>query len=531
LLVTFRALADHVTHGSGKAEASADLDATLRPIRRQLLEALADHPVSEHGEPVQRAPLIAGGLTADMAAIARKAESRRRRDVPAMAATRADLLRELRAIKATNTASKLAAMLWGYVEDLLADDGPDASGRLELVEIEGGERAFRLYGLSAIGKGWRDVPTLHLDATADMSLIRARVPGAEHFATIEASEPHVMVHQVVGRVFGKTALQHGSAGPDARRFVLATAAENGGRWLVIGSKAAADDWRETTPPNVAVAHWGDVRGLDSFNDVRGLVCVGRWGVAPNAVGRMAAILTGRAIPRVEGWYPTQATTLTAADGSARTVDADRHPDAMAEAVRAAVVEAELVQAIGRGRGVRRTAADPLTVYVLGNSPLPVPLASISDWQPVDCDRAMLADHGAVLASDDDAAVVVGKTRNAVKAARQRLESRPYRSFLYGHDSNLPDGLASADYQRAGAGRSESRMIYDPSRIPDPQAWLEAKFGPLVHFEGDRAPLSVRTDERPPAVTPVAAIVEKPCSRRCDRRPPSKSCPRPGFWGP
>lgn len=508
MLVPFASLRDHATHGNGSATASADLDATLRPLRLQLLEALADHPASEHGEPLRRAPLVAAGLTIEAAGDARKAEARRRRDVPALAATRAELLRELRLIVATNVAAKRAAMLWGHVEDLLADDGPHASGRVEVVETEGGERAFRLYGLATMGKGWRALPTLHLDATADMGLIRARVGDvAELVANVEASEPYVTVHQVVGRSFGKQALQHGNAGDDARRFALATAAEHGGRWLVVGSKGAADGWRETMPDNVSVAHWGAVRGLDSFNDVRGLVCVGRWGVAPNDVGRMAAILTGRAIDRLEGWYPSQAVTLTADDGSARTVDADRHPDPTAEAVRVALVEAELVQAMGRGRGVRRHGGNPLSIYVLGNVPLPVPLATISDWQPVDPDRAMLADVGAWLQSVGDAAEAWGRPANTVKVARRRMGYSPYNKILSGQYPDLPEGLAAATYQRPGAGRAETRIIYNPDRIPDARVWLESKFGPLVHFETDGLPMDAPTPEIAPTVTPAAQISE------------------------
>lgn len=504
LLVPFAALRDHVTHGNGNALASADLDATLRPLRLQLLDALADHPTSEHGEPLQRAALMAAGLTVEDATTARKAEGKRRRDVSTLAATRADLLRELRLIASTNSAAKRAAMLWQHVGDLLADGGPEASGRVELVTVDG-ERAFRLYGLATMGKGWRALPTLHLDATADLDLIRARVgSSAELVANVEASEPHAQVHQIVGRVFGKGAL-HGGAGDDARRFALATAAEHGGRWLVVASKGAADGWRDGLPGNVSVAHWGAVRGLDSFNDVRGLVCVGRWGVPPHAVERMAGVLTGRAIGRVSGGYPLAAVTLTAADGNARTVEAERHPDPMAEAVRVALVEAELVQAMGRGRGVRRHAGNPLAIYVLGNTPLPCPLATISDWQPLGPDREMLADLGAWLQSTGDAAEAWGRKANTVKVARQRLGYSPYSKILLGPYPNLDglDGLAVATYQRAGAGRSEVRMLYSPDRIPDPRAWLEAKFGPLVHFEAERAPAEAPAEQQAPAATPAA----------------------------
>lgn len=486
-LVRFASLVAAVTAGNGKPEASADLNATLGPIRRRLLDTLADHPAPNDGEPLQRAALVAAGLTVEAADDARKAEGRRRRDVDAItAAPRADLMRELRAIMGTNVAAALAAALWRHIADLLADDGATASGRVDVVTLDAGERAFRLYGLEKMGDGWRDLPTLHLDATAEMDLIRRRVPHAELAANVEAAEPNVTVHQIVGKTFGKTALEHGKTADDARRFVMATAGEAGGNWLAVASKGAAGQWRETLPPYVGVAHWGGLRGLDKFNDVRGVICVGRWGVTPNDVGRMAAILTGRAVPRVEGWYPVEALTLTANDGSARTVDVDRHPDPTAEAVRRSLVEAELLQAIGRGRGVQRTAGNPLVVYVLGNVPLPVPLASISDWHPLDPDRAMLADTGAWLESSGDAADLTGESRKAIKSRRERARMAPcpYKNLLYGRGANLPEGLAAATYQRRGPGRGEQRMVYDPRRLPDPQAWLEASLGALVHFEGD-----------------------------------------------
>ena len=494
-LVRFASLEAAVTAGNGKPEASADLNATLGPLRRQLLDPLADHPAPNDGEPLQRAALVAAGLTVEAAVDARKAEGQRRRDVDAItAATRADLMRELRAIMGTNVAATLAAALWRHIANLLADEGATASGRVDVVTLDAGERAFRLYGLEKMGDGWRDLPTLHLDATAEMDLIRLRVPHAELAANVEAAEPHVSVHQIVGKTFGKTALEHGKAADDARRFVIATAGEAGGNWLAVASKGAADQWRETLPPYVGVAHWGGLRGLDKFNDVRGVVCVGRWGVTPNDVGRMAAILTGRAVPRVEGWYPTQALTLTADDGSARTVDVDRHPDPTAEAVRRSLVEAELLQAIGRGRGVQRTAGNPLAVYVLGNVPLPVPLATISGWEPVNWDAAMMADHGAVLSSPTDAGRVLGQDAKTAKKARQRSRGTgPYNDYLYGRVPLLRSGhrLGFVRYRVEAPGRRERLMAYDTGRIRRPGKWLAARVGAPVTVTAHHTPKGTR----------------------------------------
>ena len=143
--------------------------------------------------------------------------------------------------------------------------------------------------------------------------------------------------------------------------------------------------------------------------------------------------------------------------------------------------------------MQRTAGNPLVVYVLGNVPLPVPPASISDWQPLDPDRAMPADTGAGLESAGDAADLTGETRATIKLRRARLVSCPYKNLLYGHDTNLPEGLASATYQRKGPGRGVQRMVYDPRRLHDPQAWLEARLGTLVHFETNQAAFADLSD--------------------------------------
>ena len=61
------------------------------------------------------------------------------------------------------------------------------------------------------------------------------------------------------------------------------------------------------------------------------------------------------------------------DGTGRRALALRHPDPLVEAVRFAICEGELLQALGRGRGVRRTPQSPLDVLVLTNVPIPIPV--------------------------------------------------------------------------------------------------------------------------------------------------------------
>jgi hypothetical protein len=71
------------------------------------------------------------------------------------------------------------------------------------VETAAVHSAVRLYDAPPISTGWAKLPTLHLDATANITLIRVRVPHAELIADIEADEPHGRVIQYHSHTFGK----------------------------------------------------------------------------------------------------------------------------------------------------------------------------------------------------------------------------------------------------------------------------------------------------------------------------------------
>ena len=69
-----------------------------------------------------------------------------------------------------------------------------------------------------------------------------------------------------------------------------------------------------------------------------------------------------------------------------------HP--AAQAVHEAIYDQAFVQGgLGRGRGINRSVTTPLEIFIYGNVPLPVPLASLSRWQP-NRERILLADRGA-----------------------------------------------------------------------------------------------------------------------------------------
>ena len=72
-----------------------------------------------------------------------------------------------------------------------------------------------------------------------------------------------------------------------------------------------------------------------------------------------------------GGYRPSAGAVRMRDGTTRTVPAIRHIDERAAVLQAAICDDELIQAIGRGRGVNRTADNPLEVHLLADVALPL----------------------------------------------------------------------------------------------------------------------------------------------------------------
>jgi hypothetical protein len=201
---------------------------------------------------------------------------------------------------------------------------------------------------------------------------------------------------------------------------------------------------------------------------------------------MAEALTGRAVAaRLPGRYERRETSVLLEDGTAVPAEADRHPDAVAEAIRWQICEGEIVQIVGRGRGVNRTAADPLEVLVLTDRPLPLPVADTVAWEelePVPADL-MLAEGGVALLDAADAAQAypalwpnragtAGSPEAARKAfQRARCGTSPNRELPHG---GCPAPLARVAYQRTGSGRRPAAAVFDPRVVPNIRAWLQER---------------------------------------------------------
>jgi hypothetical protein len=158
----------------------------------------------------------------------------------------------------------------------------------------------------------------------------------------------------------------------------------GAAGLVICPKELRLAWErgKSLPPGWMVWNFGAIRGRDEAREVPQLVIVSRPLPSPAEAEIMPETIFERRVERLPTgeWYPKAPVGRLMADGTGRRALALRHTDPLVEAVRFAVCEGELLQAVGRGRGVRRTAATPLDVLILTDVPTPIPVDALTTWK-------------------------------------------------------------------------------------------------------------------------------------------------------
>jgi hypothetical protein len=385
--------------------------------------------------------------------------------------------------------------VWRIARDLIEREEGTVSGRLYIAELktdEGVARVVRARGIRSIIDKYTNKPTIIMDATMpDITIIQKFFPTAEVAEAIDVEMPYVHARQVLGAPITKWKLLGGAGRSLAGiiRYILKRWVETGrGPTLVIAQKGIREALSGRLPDTIRLEHFNAIAGLDGYKDVRLLITIGRTEPKPLAVEDFAGALAGTEPARAKAaqpngitWYDRVQRGITRKDGSAVAVECSAHADPLAEAVRWQVCEAELIQAIGRGRGVNRTPETPLDIDVLADVVLPVAVDEVREWKPPGLDTIMSAE-GVVLHSPTDIAKAWPDVWGDREAARNWLFEEQRLIFLY---RNLykgeSDGVHRVRYKSAGPKQKWKPAWFDLAVVPDPRAWLESRLGPLADY--------------------------------------------------
>ena len=500
--------------------------ADLEPVREKLRAILTTAPEG----PLRREHIE--GLTADQCRAAADAERRRivaPRIVPSM--TESEIMTRLEGA-AGNAGCLRRAALFNSIAAFI-DGETEASGHIHIQKDGNGTPAFRSLGRRPLGKGWH-APTLILDATLRPELVKPFFPDVEIAAEIEAATPFMRVVQHYSRSFAKSHFKDDkAAGPwSADRKAVsrlwtwckAEIQKRDGSALVVTQKSIEEAIRagHRVPPDIALAHHNNVAGKDLWGTVSTLISVGRTLPPPEAVEAIAMALSGKwldpaCLPadgkddngRPRRWYAAASHPVTDRKGNTVTLMREHHPHALAEAARAAICEDEIVQIIGRCRGVNRTEANPVVVHILADLPLPVPVDEFRQWDPPSLDAAMLTE-GCWTESAEDAArwwPQIIRNAKALKDARhQRSVEFSYNILKYENSTHL----SRLSYQKPGLGQRPVAAVIDRRLIPDPEQWLRDRLGPVkVTFLDAEAQIARKTRRKAAQASPDAVLVDPP----------------------
>lgn len=483
-------------------------DALLNDVetyRAKLARGLRDQDKDATEGGVRREYLLRAGLTTELCTNAISAEWRLKGGVALWPGMPAEDRRKAAEVATRAKHAQGFVALWHAARDLVGNAEIEVSGHLYLEHREdddGRVLVVKARSRKDIPVGLRDVPTLILDATLPApEILRAFFPQIDIPAPIEAAMPHVRVRQITDAPVSMNKLRprdEACAGRNltaVRRAIIRRFIETGRKpMLVIAQKAVADRLRGFgLPAGVAVEWFNNVAGLDQYRDVRALMVIGRTVPSPVAVEALAGALTGREANRIPkgNWYVPTVRGIRTRDGSPSGVECDAHPDGIAEACRWQICEGELMQAIGRARGVNRTAGTPLNIDIVSNVVLPVTVDEVATWEQPSEEVEMQAE-GVVLESAADMATAWPSVWPSAGAARvwvhrhtggtQSTVTNSYMNTLIG----VCNGARRFRYRRPGTGQKWRAGAYDPAVVPDIEAWLIQRVGSLAALQVEEA---------------------------------------------
>lgn len=504
--------------GKVDVEATADLTAA----RHRLWKALQ---VAEPG-PLKHGLLTSVGLTGEDCRAAATLERRRLRSpglLPGMGEVQRRKL--IDAVLPPHdqpwSPPGRCAALWGILAEAI-ENGHDAGGAVlaHLMTENGSVRALNLRWRGELRGGWAgNIPVLHLDATLRPELVKAYLPFIVFHSPLASRLPHVEVRQVIGSPTSARAL---TPAAQARERDQKTASKHlrdlltyialrarqchrsGANvdLLIIGQKDAIDALRSAgLPPRVDAVHFNGLSGLDRWGDVGGLMILGRTLPAPATVEAISAALTGRVAAteatQTGWWYGSREQRIRLEGGKTHALQGEFHADPTTEAIRWSICEGELIQAMGRGRGVNRSAKTPLLIDLLVDTVLPVTVREVVKWSEL-CPsrRDLMVARGVVLTNTADMATCFADlwaSREIAKKDTQRTGTFGYYKIFY--NSQMSPSSMEVTYQPKGVGKKPRHAIFDLSMIPDPEAWLIARVGPLASYAAipTAAPTKVASD--------------------------------------
>lgn len=149
------------------------------------------------------------------------------------------------------------------------------------------------------------------------------------------------------------------------------------RVLVITHKQAVKGLCAALPKSISsFLHYGNLRGVDTFGDFDACYLVGEHLLPASACEAWCESMYNQPIGGISKKLPK---ILQTRDGKSHAVDVWSHTDELVAKRIDDTRNGEMLQAIGRLRGVNRTADNPCRIVVLADEVLPIEYDEVIEW--------------------------------------------------------------------------------------------------------------------------------------------------------
>jgi putative DNA primase/helicase len=470
--------------GSGGDAISNEAD--LIASRKHLADVIKDN-----GEGPLRADLVRLAFDAETLKSAGKAEWKRKiKD--------ADMPEEH--LEQNRTILRMSA-IWKELAAMLEDGRPVTARLMVFNDAEAG-LSVRVRRSIKLDADLEKAPRVLLDATANRSLIELALGPVDKWHDIEAGAPHMRIEQDASVSMSKSMLQtdFDGWGTDAakkaaqnnRQHLIKSVRKKaaiypGQTGLVVTYKATANAIRPHMPQGVTVMHFSDTRGRNDAESVRWALIAGRALTKDYAVIESAETLTGLPVENRSEMMQSQRLYMDGAQQWAEPCEVRGYPDPVAQACMEAIRDAELVQAIGRGRGVNRSAQTPLDILVIGDGLLPFAVHDASGtWAAIkkrDFIEDQLEAGGIAYVGSGAAFAAYGTALSPSEPAlRKEIERLGDIPLIGSYRGLSPSPLGVFRLKRNKRAPVWTAVYIDMGQHANPRAIAEAQLGPLAMFE-------------------------------------------------
>jgi len=467
-------------------DAALGREADLRAVRAKLAD------LSEsNGEGPLKADLVRARFDAETLRHAAKAEWDRKIN---------DAARPDAELEHNRTVTRMSAIFHELAD--LIDDGRPVTSRLVVQKDAERGLILRIRTLGKLHDELKEAPLLLLDATAQRPMIEATIHTPSTWTELETAAPHMRIAQdasvslsmsmLQADLTGKGSQAARKAAPTNREKLIRLSCEQFAKFgkqpgLIVTYKAAADAIRPFVPKGVAVMHFGATRGRNNAEGVRWILIAGRLWASDQDVIEQAETLTGLPVEREAQEIAVERLFTDGCRQWGNPCNVRGFSDQMAQACLDRIRDAELIQAIGRGRGVNRTEADPLDVLVIGDGFLPFAVhdaAGAWDAMPKrNVIGAQIELGGIAYAGAAAAFAAYGKalspSQDALKTEIRRLGDIP---LLGSYRALSPSPMTLIRLRRDKRAPSWTEALVDLAQHPDPRSAIEAQLGELAAFE-------------------------------------------------